>query len=476
MLIIGNTAIIRYNLMKKTGGGFMQNIIFPKDFVWGAATASYQIEGGVKEDRRGESIWDTFCRIPGKIFNGHNGDVACDHFHRYKDDVKLMKELGLKAYRFSVAWPRVFPQGRGSVNLKGLEFYRRLTNELKENGIEPYVTLYHWDLPQALQDLGGWDRRDIADDFAEYSMMMYNSLGDIVKKWFTFNEPWCTSFLGYAYGVHAPGIVDPAAAVRASHNIMLSHAKAVEAYKGSKHNDGKVGIVLNIAPVYPKTDTDRDRLAAANYDGYCNRWFFDCCFLGRYPEDILKIYQNALKAPVIRNGDMELISSNRASILGVNYYTRTIVSSNLISDSFTGRILKFRECRPGGPVTEMGWEIYPQAFYDFLERVRTTYGNPETYITENGAAFPDKNIIDGMIDDADRIEYLKQHISTAYKAMRDGLDLRGYFVWSLMDNFEWAHGYSKLFGITHVDYGTQKRTFKKSALWYRELIRTNTLT
>lgn len=443
----------------------MKKIGYPEDFLWGAATASFQIEGGAKDDGRGESIWDKFCKTPGKVLNGDTGDIACDHYNRYKEDVKLIKELGLKAYRFSISWSRVFPEGKGTVNEKGLDFYNSLIDELLAAGIEPFVTLYHWDLPQKLQDIGGWDNREIIEYFVEYAETMYKSLGDKVKNWFTFNEPWCISHLGYGIGEHAPGFKDEAMAIRVSHNLNLAHAKAVKAFRAMEIKDGKIGIVLNAAPSYPFAQTIEDRNASKVFDGYFNRWFFEPCLKGEYPKDMLEIYQQALSEPTIMDGDLELICGNPVDTLGINFYTRSIVKHTNVD-----KVLKFEGCNPGGPVTAMGWEICPQAFYKFLTRLRTEYGNPVVYITENGAAFEDKNIEDGIVADDDRIEYLKKHFKAAYKALEDGLNLKGYFVWSLMDNFEWAYGYSKRFGIVHVDYRTLVRTPKKSALWYKDII------
>lgn len=443
----------------------MRNLDFPKEFMWGAAAASFQIEGATEEDGRGESIWDRFCKTPGKVFNGDTGDIACDHFHRYKEDIKLMKEIGLKAYRFSIAWPRIFPEGRGSANQKGLDFYKRLVCELLENGIEPVATLYHWDLPQKLQDIGGWDNRDVIEYFSQYSDTMYKNLGDYVKNWYTINEPWCIAQVGYGNGEHAPGIKDDATAIRVSHNLILSHAKAVQAYRNCKYNDGKIGIVLNVIPAYPKQNTNEDIEAANIFDGYFNRWYLEPCLIGEYPQDMLKIYKNAFDEPVLKAGDMELIKKNNIDMIGINYYSRAI-----IKHTNEDKVLKFEGCKPEGSVTDMGWEIYPRGLYDFFTRLKTQYGNPEVYITETGAAFLDKCIIEGTVNDADRIDYLRDHFEAAHKAMLEGLNLRGCFVWSLMDNFEWGFGYSKRFGIISIDYETQVRTLKRSALWYKDVI------
>ncbi len=447
----------------------MSKITFPKDFIWGSATASYQVEGAVNQDGRGESIWDRFSHTPGKVLNGDTGDVACDHYNRYREDVQLMKELGLKGYRFSVAWPRIYPQGKGQVNQKGLDFYSSLVDELLKADIEPIVTLYHWDLPQALQDMGGWDNRDVADYFAEYAFKMYDVLGDRVKKWITHNEPWVVAFLGNAFGQHAPGYTDLALAVRISHHLLLSHAKAVQAYRQSGNDDGgQIGITLNLTPVYPASDTPEDGQAVQFLDGFQNRWFLDTVFKGTYPEDMLAFYQEKCNAPVIYPGDMELIANNPIDFIGINYYTRSVVKKGK-KDSFDS----VEHVRPEGKYTEMGWEVYPQGLYDLLMRVHRDYNAPTIYITENGAAFKDDKVVDGTVDDQDRLEYLKSHFEAAYRAIQDGVNLKGYYVWSFMDNFEWAFGYSKRFGIVYVDYETLKRTPKKSALWYRDVIAEN---
>jgi beta-glucosidase len=446
---------------------YMSKLIFPENFIWGVATASYQIEGSVADDGRGESIWDRFSHTPGKILNGDTGDVACDHYRRYKQDVQLMKELGIKGYRFSVAWPRIYPQGRGQINRKGIDFYSSLVDELLNSGIEPAVTLYHWDLPQALQDLGGWANRDVADYFAEYAFKMYDVLGDRVKKWITHNEPWVVAFLGNAFGVHAPGYKDYALAVNVSHNLILSHAKAVQAFRQSGIKDGQIGITLNLSPVYPASDKAEDMEAVQLLDGCQNRWFLDPVVYGAYPEDILALYREKFNAPVIKDGDMEFIAQQPVDFIGVNYYSRAVVKK--------GRETNIEHVRPEGVYTEMDWEVYPEGLYDLLIRLHKDYNAPVIYITENGAAFKDDKIVDDMVDDQERLDYLKSHFEAAHKAIQDGVKLKGYYVWSFMDNFEWSYGYSKRFGIVYVDYDTMRRTPKKSALWYRDVIENNSL-
>lgn len=439
---------------------------FPEDFVWGTATAAYQIEGAANEDGRGESIWDRFSHIPGNIWNNQNGDVACDHYHRYKEDVQILKELGVKGYRFSISWPRVIPDGTGKVNQKGIDFYDNLIDELLKQGIQPFVTLYHWDLPQALQYKGGWTNRDTTDYFAEYAQQMFEQYGDRVKYWITHNEPWCTAFLGHAIGVHAPGLKDFSAALLAAHNVLLSHGKAVKVFR-ELNIAGQIGITLNLTPAYPASEDEKDLRAAMVSDGFSNRWFLDPIFKGQYPEDMMKVFETFAKKPEIQEGDLKLISSN-IDFLGINYYTRNLVKYNPAAQ-FGVETLK-----PEGQYTDMEWEVYPQGLYDLLVRIKKDYGDIDLYITENGAAFKDV-VENGQIEDIDRLDYLKKHFEKAAEAIKDGVKLKGYFVWSLMDNFEWAFGYSKRFGLIYVDYETQKRFWKKSALWYKDVIANNSV-
>lgn len=439
---------------------------FPDDFVWGTATAAYQIEGAANEDGRGESIWDRFSHIPGNVWNNQNGDVACDHYHRYKEDVQILKEMGVKGYRFSISWPRVIPDGTGKINQKGIDFYNNLIDELLRQGIQPFVTLYHWDLPQALQDRGGWTNRDTTDYFAEYAQQMFKQYGDRVKHWITHNEPWCTSFLGHAIGVHAPGLKDFSAALLAAHNVLLSHGKAVEVFR-QMGLDGKIGITLNLTPSYPASNSADDLQAATISDGFSNRWFLDPVFKGQYPDDMVKVFGTFAKIPEIQEGDMKLISSN-IDFLGINYYSRSLVKHN--PDAQFG----VETLKPEGQYTDMDWEVYPQGLYDLLLRIKKDYGDIDLYITENGAAFKDV-VENDQIDDIDRLNYLKKHFEKAAEAIRDGVKLKGYFVWSLMDNFEWAFGYSKRFGLIYVDYETQRRLWKKSALWYKDVIANNSV-
>jgi beta-glucosidase len=429
---------------------------FPPGFRFGAATAAYQIEGAVHEDGRGESIWDTFCRVPGAIANGDSGDVACDHYHRWESDLDLMASLGLESYRFSIGWPRVQPDGSGPLNPAGVRFYRRLLEGLLERNIEPLVTLYHWDLPQPLQDAGGWARRETAERFAEYAGHMARELGDLVTAWITHNEPWVVSFIGHAQGRFAPGLRDWATAVAVSHHVLLSHGLAVDALPGS------VGITLNLAPAIAVGPGDED--AARIWDGHINRWFLDPVLRGSYPDDMLALYEERLgPLDAIRDGDLETIA-RPIDFLGVNYYFPARVRASADSEPLGLELV------PGpAPRTAMGWEVSPEGFHDLLVRLGRDYDVPIA-VTENGAAFEDPPADDGIVEDPDRTAYLQGHVDAVARAIADGVDVRRYFAWSLMDNFEWAEGYAKRFGIVHVDYETQRRTVKRSGVWYRDLI------
>ncbi|HET6533460.1 MAG TPA: GH1 family beta-glucosidase [Actinoplanes sp.] len=447
---------------------------FPQGFIWGAATASYQIEGAAHEDGRGLSIWDTFARTPGRVFAGHTGDVACDHYHRYREDVALMAELGLASYRFSVAWPRIQPDGTGPVNTRGLDFYDRLTDELIGQGIDPVVTLYHWDLPQSLQDRGGWTIRETAEAFAEYAQIVHARLGDRVRTWTTLNEPWCSAYLGYASGRHAPGITDPASAFKAVHHLLLGHGLAARALRAAGAQN--VGITLNPASVLPlDPENAADVEAARIVDGLNNRIFLDPMVKGHYPADMLEHMSRFVDLDFIRDGDTEIINAP-IDVLGVNFYQPTYVSAKPgepASEENPGTEgIAFR--KPVGPVTDMDWQIEPAGLTRLLERLHRDYGVP-MLITENGAAYPDGPGPDGQVHDVNRIEYLDGHLRACHDALANGVDLRGYFVWSLMDNFEWAEGYAKRFGIVHVDYRTQARLPKESARWYSEVIKRNGL-
>lgn len=444
---------------------------FPKNFIWGAATAAYQIEGGVAEDGRGASIWDTYSHINGNTANNENGDIACDHYHKYKEDIQLMKEMGLKGYRFSISWSRIFPQGKGEINKKGIDFYNQLIDELLRNNIEPIATLYHWDLPQALQDIGGWGNRETIDYFNDYANCIYKNYGDRVKKWITLNEPWVTAYIGNFIGRHAPGYKDLPLAVQVTHHLILSHAKAVESYKRLNNKEGKIGIALDLHPIYPASDLVDDKEAALLSNDYHNRWFLDPILKGRYPDKLFNLYKEKINSPVILSNDMDIISKNKCDFLGINYYFRLIVKK-----SNTHPILQFENIIPDDAIrTEMNWEIYPKGIYDLLIKIKNEYNNPEVYITENGAAYKDDKIEENIVDDNDRLDYLQSHIKELHNAINDGVNLKGYYLWSFMDNYEWAFGYSKRFGLIRVDYKTQERIWKKSGFWYKDLINRNGL-
>ena len=431
---------------------------------YGAATAAFQIEGATRKHGRGESIWDRFCRFPGAVANGDTGDVACDHYHRWEDDLDLMVELGLESYRFSIAWPRVQPRGSGPVNPAGIDFYRRLTEGLLERGIEPVATLYHWDLPQALQVGGGWAVRDTAVRFGEYAAHAGEALGDLIEHWITVNEPWVVSILGYAHGTKAPGLRDWPTALRAAHHVLLGHGFALRALRVALPS-AQVGITLNPAPIHPATCSDEDRAAALRMDGHLNRWFLDPVLRGHYPED-LRAYYERLFGPldVVRRGDLRTISAP-LDFLGVNYYQPERVAAD-------------PRCAPLGvkaaprpaPTTAMGWEVNPDGLYELLLRLRRDYGDIPIFITENGAAYDDGAVVDGCVEDPDRLEYLRAHLDALARAVAEGVDVRRYYAWSLLDNFEWEQGYRKRFGIVHVDYETLARVPKRSALWYRDHI------
>jgi beta-glucosidase len=448
---------------------------FPDGFTWGVATASYQIEGAVAEDGRSPSIWDTFAHTPGAVANGDTGDVANDHYHRYRDDIALMASLGVGAYRFSLAWPRLQPDGRGALNPKGVDFYARLVDELLERGIEPWATLYHWDLPQVLEDAGGWPARDIALRFAEYAAQVHEALHDRIGHWITLNEPWCSSLLGYAAGVHAPGVRDDAAALRAAHHLLLGHGLAVSAMRDSGH-DSRIGITLNLTTVEEDGDADAD--AARRIDGLANRLFLDPVLAGHYPRDIREDLAAISDFAHVQDRDEARIRAP-LDFLGINYYSPTVVraggeASGDASPWIGSRDLEMTE--RGRPTTDMGWEIEPRGLYDVLTRLPGEYPTlPPLVITENGAAIRDAPAQDGRVADPARIAYLDAHLRAAHRAIADGVDLRGYFVWSFMDNFEWAYGYGKRFGIVHVDYDTQERTPKDSARWYAGVVGRNGL-
>lgn len=454
----------------------MSKYVFPDNFLWGTATSSYQIEGAATEDGRGESIWDRFSKTPGKVNDGTNGDVACDHYHRYRDDIALMKDLGVRAYRFSVAWPRVLPKGRGEVNAAGLDFYDRIVDTLLAAGIEPFVTLYHWDLPQALQDEGGWTNRATAEAFVTYADVLSRRLGDRVKKWITHNEPWCASLLSHQIGLHAPGLRDYRAALSVSHHLLLSHGLAVPVLR--KNSPGaEVGITLNLTPTVPASRSAADLDAARHHDGYFNRWFLDPLFGRHYPADMVADYIKAGHLPPegftdVRPGDLEIIATP-CDFLGVNYYNRTVMRSDKVPEE--QNLPRTEHLAPREEWTEMGWEVYPDGLRQILTRVHLEYGPPKLYVTENGASYSDGPDAEGRVRDARRTQFLRDHFIAARRAIDAGAPLAGYFVWSLLDNFEWERGYTQRFGIVWVDYETQRRIPKDSALWYRGVIAANTV-
>jgi beta-glucosidase len=462
---------------ESTGEHESVELRFPDGFVWGAATAAYQIEGASREDGRGPSIWDTFSRTPGKVFAGHTGDVACDHYHRYVDDVAMMADLGLASYRFSVAWPRIQPDGTGPVNQRGLDFYDRLVDELIGKGIDPVVTLYHWDLPQTFEDRGGWTVRDPAEAFADYALAVYGRLGDRVKTWTTLNEPWCSAYLGYGNGIHAPGRQDPAAAFAAVHHLNLAHGLGVQALRAAGART--IGVTLNpVSVLAADPDSAEDAAAVRLVDGLQNRIFFDPMLRGAYPADMLEHMARFTDLAWLRDGDEALIGQP-IDVLGINYYTPQYVAARPGAAGGGGHYpgTEGIEFIPAAePVTDMGWQIEPSALTKLLQRIGRDYADTPLMITENGAAFPDGPGDDPeRVTDRNRVSYLDGHLRACHEAISAGVDLRGYFVWSLMDNFEWAEGYRKRFGIVHVDYASQKRVLKDSARWYQEVIRRNGL-
>jgi beta-glucosidase len=428
---------------------------FPRDFVWGVATSSFQIEGAAAEDGKGPSIWDDFCRLPGAIADHANGDIACDHYHRLESDLDLIAWLGVDAYRFSASWPRVRPTGAGAWNEQGLDFYERLVDGLLRRGVKPYLTLNHWDLPSALQAGGGWASRDTVHRFIEYACGMARRLGDRLAAITTHNEPWVIATLGHEAGNFAPGLRDRALAMQVAHHLLLSHGLALQALRAQGCRS-RLGIVLNLSPVLPASSSPADQAMAGLEDGRSVRWYMDPLFKGAYPADVLE--HLGADAPKIAAGDLQHIATPM-DFLGVNYYTRAMVSAAEPWDVHSG----------GRAVTDMGWEVYPEGLTDLLLRLHRDYAVPPMYVKENGAAFKDR-LVDGRVHDVQRTQYIAGHIAAVGEALRLGVPMAGYMVWSLLDNFEWASGYDKRFGIVHVDYATQRRTPKDSALWYRDFL------
>ncbi|MFC0601480.1 GH1 family beta-glucosidase [Streptomyces palmae] len=468
-------------------GALPLSLTFPPDFLWGAAAAAYQVEGAAQEDGRTPSIWDTFSHTPGKTLGGDTGDVAVDHYHRFREDVRLMAQLGLGAYRFSVSWSRVQPTGRGPAVQRGLDFYRSLVDELLTAGIQPVLTLYHWDLPQELEDTGGWPARGTAERFAEYAGIVAEALGDRVDFWTTLNEPWCSAFLGYGSGVHAPGRTERLAPLRAAHHLNLAHGLGTQALRAALPARARIAISLNPSVVRPLTDSPQDLDAQRRIDALANRVFTGPLLRGAYPEDLLADTASLTDWSFVRDGDLAAIRQP-LDALGINYYTPALVSAAAHDERpvrHDGHGASEHSPWPGservafhrtpGERTEMGWTVDPTGLYELLMRYTREAPGVPLYITENGAAYDDKPEADGTVHDPLRIDYLRAHLTAAHRARADGADLRGYFLWSLMDNFEWAYGYSKRFGAVYVDYATLARTPKSSAHWYGRLARTGEL-
>jgi beta-glucosidase len=438
------------------------SVRFPPGFHFGAATAAYQIEGAVDEDGRGPSIWDSFSRVPGAVTHGDTGAIACDHYHRVDADLNLLAEIGLTAYRFSIAWPRIVPDGTGSVNQKGLDFYRRLVDGLHARGVEPVASLYHWDLPQPLQDAGGWVNRDTVQHFCDYARVVLDALGDAVPIWGTVNEPFCSAMVGHLEGRHAPGITDLSSALAAAHHLLLAHGQAVDIVRQSAPG-ARVGIPHLFSDIRPASESEADRAAARRLDGYENRWFLDPVVLGTYPEDMLAWYERQVPIDFIRDGDMR-VTAAPTDFLGVNYYETKTVADDPGEPYHQARVLPRT-----GRLTAGGLDVRPAGLGRILHRL-SDYTAAPLYITENGAAFHDYVDPEGGVDDLERVSYLSDHFAEALRAIQAGVDVRGYFVWSLLDNLEWADGYSRRFGLVFVDFGTQARIPKASARWYQRLI------
>ena len=440
----------------------MAIIQFPNDMKWGAATAAYQIEGAVDEGGRGQSIWDTFSHTPGNVKNGDNGDVACDSYHRYEEDIALMKELGIEMYRFSVSWPRIFPNGTGKVNEEGLQYYHRFVDALLDQGIEPMCTLYHWDLPQALQDKGGWASRETTDAFADYAELMFNEFNGKIKHWITINEPWCVSFLSNFIGVHAPGNQDLQLATTISHHLLLAHGKAVTRFR-ELEMEGNIGYAPNLEWNEPYSNKQEDIDACNRGMGWFIEWFFDPVFKGRYPEFMLNWFEKKGVSLTLEDGDLDVISQP-IDFVGINYYTGSVGRYKENEELFD-----LEKIDIGYDKTDIGWNVYGEGFYKVLSKLKDQYGDVPIYITENGACYND-GVEDGQVKDERRIEYLKQHLTSLSRSIEAGVNIKGYLTWSLLDNFEWAEGYDKRFGLVHVNFRTLERTKKDSYYWYKQTI------
>lgn len=429
---------------------------FPKDFIFGAATSAYQIEGAAFEDGRGKTMWDVIHRDDQGKPTSDVGDIACDHYHRYKEDIKLMKKMGLQSYRFSISWVRIFPKGFGDINPLGVDFYQHLIDELIVQGIEPTATLWHGDLPLSLDEMGGWMNPVVIDHYLHYAKTCFDLFGDRVKIWYTHNEPWCTAFL------NEHPLIDQ---LNIAHHLFIAHAKAVKLYKSHPHGNGKIGIVLNLGKQYPKTFDKMDQVAARNVDGFVNRWFLDPLIKGEYPKDMLDLYRKAGTHFKINNHDLAILKNHPMDFLGINMYTRGVQMYAPFNPPFYANDYRM----PEATYTDMGWEVCPNSLYDLLIDIKDKYHNIDVYITENGAAFND-TVTENEVHDVQRVDYLKKHLKAVHLAIYHGANVKRYYAWSLFDNFEWGLGYSKRFGLIHIDYQTQKRTIKDSGYAYQKII------
>ena len=448
----------------------MDNILrFPDEFLWGASTSAYQIEGAYNEDGKGENIWDRFVRWDAHVLNGDTGDIACDHYHRMPQDVALFKKLGIPCYSFTISWTRILPEGRGQVNVKGLDFYDRLVDALLDDGIRPKATLYHWDFPQLLQDLGGWPNRDSVDWFADYAHIIFEKLADRVKFWATHNEPWVAAFLGYAAGFHAPGICDYSQAYQTAHHLLLAHGKAVQAYRQGGYN-GQIGLILNLNGLIPASNSDEDRAAMQRVHDETHALFLDPVFNGEYPQALFDFI--GPHKPNIQADDLQLIQQP-IDFLGLNYYNTDLVAFDVHAGLNKARLIPYSA--PGWGRTEMKWGIHPAGIKGEGLHIKERYGNPDLYITENGCAMPDEPDENGFVADRDRVRYIKAHLQALHEAIQEGVNLKGYFVWSIFDNFEWERGYGPRFGLVRVNYKTLERIPKQSAYWYRDVITNNAI-
>jgi beta-glucosidase len=438
-------------------------LVFPPDFLWGVSTSAYQIEGAWNEDGKGPSIWDTFTHTPGHIADHTNGDMACDHYHRWREDVALLRDVGVKAYRFSISWPRVLPEGRGKANSAGLDFYDRLIDALLEAQIQPLPTLYHWDLPQALQDQGGWPNRETVPAFATHAEVIARRLGDRVSRWITHNEPYIVSVYGHWTGEIAPGIRDAKAAIQAAHHLLLSHGEAARAIRATAGRRAEVGIALNLQPVHPASERLEDQEAARRFDGLANRWYLDPLFRGTYPQDVLESLGPL--APTVQAGDLSTIAVP-LDFLGVNYYSRVVARHEPAAT-----LVQVEHVNPVEVERSLMWEIYPSGLEEILQRVWRDYRPALLLVTENGMPLADSPDANGRIDDSPRIAFLQRHLAAAHRVIGAGIPLGGYFVWSLLDNFEWSFGYRPRFGLVYVDFASQQRIHKASARWYGQVAR-----